>query len=62
MSLRGRATEAISLVAENLKIAALPAVARNDEKGLRHSLASGNPRVFEQGSRLRGSDNHFVIN
>ena len=27
---------------------------------LRHSLASGNPGVFELDSRLRGSDIHFV--
>jgi len=38
----------------------LPAVARNDEKGLRHSMAGGNPGAFELDYRLRGSDNPFL--
>jgi hypothetical protein len=28
---------------------------------MRHSRAGGNPGGFELDSRLRGSDNHFVI-
>jgi hypothetical protein len=45
--LRGSVTtEAISSGIENIKIATLPKVARNDEKQLRHSLKRGNPEMW----------------
>jgi len=54
MSLRGSGTtEAISQIIENIEIATLPSVARNDKKGLRHSLRGKGKENFYEFTHFR---------